>query len=52
MNVMTMMLFVSLVLVAFALLLLIYSVKQGDHEHADRISLAPLQDDDAATWPE
>ena len=40
------------VLVAFSLLLgaagvamFLYSVRQRDHEHADRLSLLPLEDD-------
>lgn len=34
--------FVSLLLVASAVLLLAYSVKQADLEHADRLSILPL----------
>ncbi len=45
MNVLVLPVFVSLVLVAGAVLALLYSVKQGDHEHAERLSLLPLEDD-------
>ena len=48
MNVMVMQVFVSLMLVASAVLLFAYSVRQRDHEHADRLSLFPLENDDAA----
>jgi nitrogen fixation-related uncharacterized protein len=37
--------FVSLLLVVGGLVLLAYSVKQADHEHADRLSILPLEDD-------
>ena len=37
--------FVSLVLVTGAVVLLAYSVKQADHEHADRLSILPLEDE-------
>jgi hypothetical protein len=42
--------FVSLVLVASGVLALAYSLKQADHEHADRLSILPL-DDERATEP-
>ncbi len=38
--------FVSLLLVGGGVVLLAYSIKQSDHEHADRLSILPLQDDD------
>ena len=38
--------FVSLVLVAGSLLLFGVSVRNRDHEHADRLSLLPMADDD------
>jgi hypothetical protein len=47
MNVIVLQVFVGLMLVAFALLLLAFSVKHGDHEHADRLSLLPLEEDPA-----
>lgn len=37
--------FVSLVLVAGSLLLFVYSMKNRDHEHADRLSLLPLSEE-------
>lgn len=46
MNVLIIQVFVSLMLVAMAVVGLLYSVKQGDHEHADRLSLLPLEDDE------
>lgn len=38
--------FVSLLLVVGGVVLLAYSIKQSDHEHADRLSILPLQEDD------
>ena len=49
MNVVTLQVFVSLMLVAGSLLLFVHSVRQRDHEHADRLSLAPLEDDALAS---
>jgi hypothetical protein len=46
MNVLALQVFVSLMLVAGAVVALLYSVRQADHEHADRLSLLPLEDDD------
>ncbi len=37
--------FVSLLLVASGVVLLAYSIKSADHEHADRLSLMPLSED-------
>ena len=45
MNVLVLQLFVSLALVAFSVSLLIVSLRQRDHEHADRLSLSPLEED-------
>ena len=45
MSVIVLQLFVSLMLVAFSVALLIISVRQKDHEHADRLALAPLEED-------
>jgi hypothetical protein len=45
MNVMVLQVFVSLMLVAGSVVLFVHSVRQRDHEHADRLSLAPLEDD-------
>jgi len=39
--------FVSLLLVAGSILLFSYSMRQRDHEHADRLSLLALERDDA-----
>jgi len=38
-------LFISLVLLAGALVLLARAIGEGDMEHADRLSLLPLDDD-------
>ena len=46
MDVIPILVLVSLTLVALALLLFVYSVKQGDHEHADRLALLPLEEDE------
>ncbi len=46
MNVLIVQVFVSLMLVLMAVVGLLYSVKHGDHEHADRLSLLPLEDDE------
>ena len=48
MNVLLLQVFVSLMLVLGSVLALLYSVKQADHEHSDRLSLLPLEDDYAA----
>jgi len=48
-NVLVLQVFVSLMLVVGSLLLLAYSVKHADHEHADRLSLLPIEDDDATS---
>lgn len=45
MNVLPLQVFVSLMLVVGAVLALAWSLKQSDHEHADRLSLLPLDDD-------
>lgn len=49
MSVLPLQVFVSLMLVVAAVVALAYSLKQGDHEHADRLSLLPLEDDTAPT---
>lgn len=38
--------FVSLMLVSLAVVAYVYAVRQRDHEHADRLSLFPLEEDD------
>lgn len=50
MSVLVLQLFVSLALVAFSVALLVISVGQKDHEHADRLALSPLEED-APTRP-
>jgi hypothetical protein len=45
MNVVVLQVFVSLVLVAGSLILFVHSIRQRDHEHADRLSLVPLEDE-------
>ena len=47
MEVLVLQVFVSLVLVGFGLLLFGFSVRQKDFDHADRLALVPLEDDDA-----
>lgn len=47
MNVMVLQIFVSLMLVVGSLVLLAISIKQDDHEHADRLSLLPFEKDEA-----
>jgi hypothetical protein len=42
-----MLVFISLVLVVGALLFFGYSVRQGDLEHGDRLTLLPLEPDEA-----
>jgi hypothetical protein len=37
--------FVSLLLVTGGVVALAYSIKSADHEHADRLSILPLEDD-------
>jgi hypothetical protein len=51
-NVLVLQVFVSLMLVVGAVVLFAYSVKQADHEHADRLSLFPLEEDGAPDAPE
>lgn len=45
MSVMVLQIFVSLMLVAIFVLLFVLSVRRREHEHADRLSLMPLEDD-------
>jgi hypothetical protein len=49
MSVVILQVFVSLMLVASSVLLFLVSVRQRDHEHADRLSLFPLEDDHPAS---
>ena len=48
MSVVILQVFVSLMLVASSVLLFLVSVRQRDHEHADRLSLIPLEDEHPA----
>lgn len=45
MNVVPLMIFVSLMLVAASLVLFGHSMKRKDHQHADRLALLPIMDD-------
>ncbi len=47
MNVVPVLVGFSLFLAACAVLLFVYSTRNRDHEHADRLSLLPLEDDAA-----
>ena len=49
MNVIVLQVFVSLMLVAGAIVLLAYSVRHADYEHADRLSLLPMDEDEKAS---
>jgi hypothetical protein len=44
-NVLVLQVFVSLMLVVGSVVLFVYSVRHRDHEHADRLSLIPLEDE-------
>lgn len=47
MEVLILQVFVSLMLVASSVLLFVKSVRGRDYEHADRLALFPIADDDA-----
>ena len=49
MSMIVMQVFVSLLLVGGSLVLFLHTVRQRDFDHADRLSLAPLEDDDTET---
>jgi nitrogen fixation-related uncharacterized protein len=51
MEILVVQIFVSLLLVVGGVLALAYSVKQADHEHADRLSILPLEDDEPNNLP-
>jgi cbb3-type cytochrome oxidase maturation protein len=51
MSVVVIQVFVSLLLVAGSLVLFVHSVRQRDFDHADRLALAPL-DEDTKPLPE
>jgi hypothetical protein len=48
MEVLTLQVFVSLMLVVGSVILFAYSVHKRDYEHVDRLALLPIADDDAA----
>lgn len=48
MNVLVLLVFVTLMLVVGAVVAFAWSVKQDEHDHADRLSLLPLEDHVAA----
>ena len=52
MEVIVLLVFISLVLVAGALVLLLARVHGGDLDHSDRLSLLPLENDAPAEPPE
>ena len=45
MSIIILQVFVGLILVAGALVLLAYTLRGADHEHVERLSLLPLEDD-------
>ena len=49
MSVMVLQVFVSLMLVVGSVVLLVFSVKSDDHEHADRLSLLPFEEERKAS---
>jgi hypothetical protein len=49
MTVVVLQVFVSLMLVAGSLVLFVHTVRQRDFDHADRLALAPLDDDTVQT---
>jgi hypothetical protein len=51
MDVLIITVFISLVLVAVAVLLLAKRTRAGDFEHGDRLSLLPLEDDSPSPRP-
>jgi nitrogen fixation-related uncharacterized protein len=52
MSIIAMQVFVSLILVAGSLVLFIFSVRQREFDHADRLSLVPLEEDNPAATPQ
>lgn len=49
MTIIVLQVFVSLVLVAGAIILLAYSVRLADYDHADRLSLLPMEEDESSS---
>jgi hypothetical protein len=52
MSIVALQVFVSLGLVAGSIVLFVFSVRQRDFEHADRLSLAPLEKDSVSSGKE
>lgn len=52
MDALTLQIFVSLALLVGALVLLAYSLKQRDPEHADRLALFPIDDEERPREPD
>jgi hypothetical protein len=52
MNVMLLQVFVSLMLVAGSVVLFVFTVRSRTLEHADRLSLTPLEDDARPAEPQ
>ena len=51
MEVLILQVFVSLVLVTSSIVLFAYSARRRDYEHADRLALLPIAEDDAISSP-
>ena len=51
MSIIILQVFVSLMLVAGALVLLAYSVRHHDYEHAERLSLLPMEEEEQPSDP-
>jgi nitrogen fixation-related uncharacterized protein len=51
MNILALQIFVSLMLVAGAVALFVYTVRARTFEHADRLALAPLEEDTTHSHP-
>lgn len=49
MSILVLQIFVSLILVAGSVVLFVHTVRSRTFEHADRLALAPLEDDGNAT---
>ena len=49
MSVIVLQVFVSLMLVAGSLVLFVYSVRQKDFEHSERLSLFPLEEEETSS---
>ena len=46
MEILILQVFVSLVLVSVSVLLFAYSIRRRDYEHADRLALFPIEDEE------